>query len=159
MPRTPAVSRFGADIDSQAAITEVVDFLATHPGVRLVSQDGIERVLPHEMAVVLRRAGEILRQGHEVDVLDASSDTLTPNEAADLIGISRPTLLKLIDEGLLSAPNIPGSAHRRLDRMEVEAFRDSRLRMQSGLNDAATEARATGLFTRRPRKVQGPKPH
>ena len=106
------------------------------------------------MKVILRRAGEIMGQGHDVDVLDASSETLTPNEAADLIGISRPTLLKLIDEGVLTAINVPGSSYRRLDRLEVEAFRDSRQQMQSGLNAAAAEARATGLFTRLPRKAR-----
>lgn len=158
MPRTPAVSRFSADIDSRAEITEAVDFLATHSRVRLVGQDGIERVLPQEMAVVLRRVGEILRQGREVDILDASSDTLSPNEAADLIGISRPTLLKLIDEGVLSATHIPGSSHRRLNRSEVEEFRDGRLRMQAGLNAAAGEARATGLFTRLPSETRGQNP-
>ena len=87
-------------------------------------------------------------------MLDASSETLTPNEAADLIGISRPTLLKLIDEGVLTATNVPRSSHRRLDRLEVEAFRDSRLEMQSGLNAAAAEARATRLITRLPRKAR-----
>ena len=154
MPRTPAVSRIEASPAVRADIVEMLSLLESGSRVRLVSDDGIERALPPQMKVVLRRAGEIMGQGHDVDVLDASSDTLTPNEAADLIGISRPTLLKLVDEGELTATNVPGSSHRRLDRLEVEAFRDSRLQMQSGLNAAAAEARATGLFTRMPRKAR-----
>ncbi len=154
MPRTPAVSRIEASPAIQADIAGMLSLLESGSRVRLVSEDGSERALPAQMKVVLRRAGEIMGQGHDVDVLDASSDTLTPNEAADLIGISRPTLLKLVDEGVLTATNVPGSSHRRLDRLEVEAFRDSRLQMQSGLNAAAAEARATGLFTRMPRKAR-----
>jgi excisionase family DNA binding protein len=154
MPRIPAVSRIDAEPAAKAEIVGMLALLESDSRVRLVSDDGSERVLPPQMKVILRRAGEIMGQGHDVDVLDASSETLTPNEAADLIGISRPTLLKLIDEGVLTATNVPGSSHRRLDRLEVEAFRDSRLQMQSGLNAAAAEARATGLFTRLPRKAR-----
>lgn len=73
-------------------------------------------------------------QGQGIDVLDASSETLTQNEAADLIGISRPTLLTLVDERVRAAANVPGISHRRLHRLEVETFRDSRLQLQSGLN-------------------------
>jgi len=155
MPRTAAVSRIGAERSAQADIAGVLALLESDSTVRLVREDGSERVLPPQMKVVLRRAGEILGQGHDVDVLDASSDSLTPNEAADLIGISRPTLLKLIDEGQLTATHVPGSSHRRLDRLEVEMFRDSRLQMRAGLNASAAEARATGLFTRVPRKARG----
>lgn len=154
MPRTPAVSRIEASPDIRGDIAGMLSLLESGSKVRLVSEDGSERALPAQITVVLRRAGEIMGQGHDVDVLDASSDTLTPNEAANLIGISRPTLLKLVDEGVLTATNVPGSSHRRLDRLEVEAFRDSRLQMQSGLNAAAAEARATGLFTRLPRKAR-----
>lgn len=153
MPRTPAVSRVGAEPGDKAEIAEILDLLESGTNVKLVGDDGRERSLPPQIKAVMCRAGEIMGQGHDVDVLDASNDTLTPNEAADLIGISRPTLLKLIDEGVLSAANVPGSSHRRLDRREVEAFRDSRRQMQSGLTEAAAQARASGLFTRRPRRA------
>ncbi len=154
MPRITAVSRIDAEPSAQADIVGILALLESDSKVRLVTDEGIERILPAQMKVVLRRAGEIMGQGHDVDVLDANSDSLTPQEAADLIGVSRPTLLKLIDEGVLIATNVPGSSHRRIDRLEVETFRDSRLRMQSGLNAAAAEARATGLFTRPPRKAR-----
>lgn len=154
MPRTPAVSRIDAEPAVEADIVGMLTLLESDSTVRLVGDDRSERVLPPQMKAVLRRAGEIMGQGHAVDVLEASSRALTPNEAAELIGISRPTLLKLIDEGVLTCSNVPGSSHRRLDRLEVEAFRDSRLQMQSCLNAAAAEARATGLFTRLPRKAR-----
>lgn len=152
MPRLPVVTRFGVEPEVQEDMTELVDVLRNNSRVRLVAQDGTERVLPASLTDLLCRASEILSQGHDVDVLDASSDTLTPNEAADLIGISRPTLLKLIDEGVLTATRVPGSSHRRLSHSEVITFRDSRLSMQEQLNTSASSAQATGLFTRRPRK-------
>lgn len=152
MPRNAAVTRVDVNTSTSDTVSSVVAFIDAHPSVRLVAEDGSAQPLTRELLNLLRHAGLILCQGHDVDVLDASSDDLTPNEAADLIGISRPTLLKLIDDGVLTATNVPGSAHRRLDRVEVEEFRDSRRAMQTGLSDAAAEARATGLFARTSRR-------
>lgn len=84
--------------------------------------------------MVFRSAGEILGQGQGIDLHAASSEALTSNEAADVIRISRPTLLTLGDEGVRAAVNVPGSSHRRLHRLEVETCRDSRLQLQAGLN-------------------------
>lgn len=74
---------------------------------------------------------------------------LTMDEAAERIGISRSSVERLVGEGAL-ASSVTGDGERRLESSEVDAFALSRARMQDGLNDAATEARATGLFTRRP---------
>ena len=105
----------------KAEIVGMLALLESDSRVRLVSDDGGGHILPPQMRAILRRAGEIMGQGHDVDVLDASSETFTPNEAADLIGISRPTLLKLIDEWVLTATNIPWRATRLITRLPRKA--------------------------------------
>jgi excisionase family DNA binding protein len=54
---------------------------------------------------------------------------LTPNEAAELLGISRPFLLDLIARGHLAAEALPESRHRILrlaDVLEFQAKRERR---------------------------------
>ncbi len=80
------------------------------------------------------------------DVNDANFRTL--DEAAEIIGISRSAVERLADEGELP---LLGTRERLLPTADVNAFAESRQRMQNGLNDAAAEAQATGLFTRRKR--------
>lgn len=53
---------------------------------------------------------------------------LTPNEAAELLGVSRPFLLRLIDQGTLPAENLPGSRHRHLRLSVVLEFQTRRER-------------------------------
>ena len=116
--------------------------------MRLIAEDGSTQPLPGGLASVLSMAAAAFEQGHAVDIVDAAADSLTPAEAAQLIGVSRPTVLKLIDDGTLPAENVPGSSHRRLPRVAVEGFRDRRLQLQAELNGAAEVARAAGLFER-----------
>lgn len=73
---------------------------------------------------------------------------LTIDEAARLIGISAAAVRSLAVEGEL-APEKGTAGEILISREEATAFAESRRRMQAGLNAAAAEARATGLFVRR----------
>lgn len=148
MPRTPALRHVEPDETERAQAVAVAEFVATHSRMRLIADDGSSQPLPGGLASVLSMAAAAFEQGHGVDIVDAQADSLTPAEAAQLIGVSRPTVLKLIEDGSLPAENVPGSSHRRLPRTAVEGFRDRRLQMQAELNGAAEEARSTGLFER-----------
>lgn len=82
------------------------------------------------------------------DLYSNNLTTVSLEDAADIIGISLNSLLKLIDEHLFTIISTSNNDNR-LDRNEIEKFRDSRQHMQTELNKAANEARATGLFTRK----------
>jgi excisionase family DNA binding protein len=56
---------------------------------------------------------------------------LTPNEAAQLPGISRPFLLRLIDHGHLPATHLTGSTHRHLRLADVLEFQGRRERRRN----------------------------
>lgn len=148
MPRSRAVRHVEPDEGERVQAVDVAAFVAKHRGLHLTAQDGSSMPLTGELSSVLSIAATAFEKGHGVDVIDAGADTLTPAEAAELIGVSRPTLLKLIDDGTLPAENVPGSTHRRLPRGSVEEFRDRRISVQAALSEAADEARASGLFER-----------
>ena len=74
-----------------------------------------------------------MRQGLTVTVAPRSQ-TLTTQQAADLLGISRPTLVKLLDENRLPYKRV--NSHRRLLLRDVLDFREERRRAQYEALDA-----------------------
>lgn len=82
-----------------------------------------------------------LASGAIVVTLD---DYLTTQEAADLLGVSRPTLVKLLDEGAI--PHTRAGSHRRVALVDVLARREARSRRQGDAFDRLFEAEeAAGL--------------
>ncbi|WP_208105596.1 helix-turn-helix domain-containing protein [Streptomyces sp. GC420] len=60
--------------------------------------------------ILIASAGE-LAAGHAVTVL-ASETELTPAEAGELLGLSRPFVARLLDSGDIPSAYLPGSRHR-----------------------------------------------
>lgn len=90
---------------------------------RLTGPDGTTVTLPPELVELLRLAAAGLASGCAVTVT-RHEQTVTTQEAADLLGVSRPTLVRLLDHGVLPYDQ-PGS-HRRLLLRDVLAFREDR---------------------------------
>ncbi|MFL6055026.1 MAG: helix-turn-helix domain-containing protein [Actinoallomurus sp.] len=76
--------------------------------------------LPAEVYRVLRHVIEALQQGLAVTVAPLTQ-TLTTQQAADLLGVSRPTLVKLLDEGKI--PFDRAGTHRRILLRDLLAYR------------------------------------
>ncbi len=74
---------------------------------------------------VLQKLVEVLTedQSHDSElIIDQSSDEIiTPNDAAELLSVSRPFLMKLVREGKLRSFKV--GAHHRLKRKEVLEFK------------------------------------
>jgi excisionase family DNA binding protein len=64
----------------------------------LVAADGERLELPEAMFDVLRQVAEVLSSGMGVTVAPLSA-MLTTQEAADYLGISRPTLVRILERG------------------------------------------------------------
>lgn len=118
-------------------VAEVYDFLAAHeakrgerpPAQYFISgpEPGDQVHLPEEMYKLLLQVVSAMRAGLAVTVAPLSQ-TLTTQQAADLLGISRPTLVKLLDDGQIAYERI--NSHRRLLLRDVLAFREQRRRAQ-----------------------------
>jgi excisionase family DNA binding protein len=59
-----------------------------------------------------------------------NGEYLTTGEAAEVIGVSKSTVVKLIADGKLPVTRVPGSTHRRIARKVAEDLRD-RMRQEA----------------------------
>src|SRR5206468_3487070 len=74
---------------------------------------------PDPLVVVLEQAAMCLAAGDAVS-LDTFHKDLTPQHAAELLGVSRPFVVKLIDTGELSGYRV--GSHRRIPLEDVFAY-------------------------------------
>src|SRR4051794_26416086 len=117
MARTGVLTTAVTVEPSPADRTAATAVLAARRGGRgrakVVLADGTTIPLsPALLAVLQATAGE-LADGHAVTVLPSDA-MLTPAEAAELLGLSRPFVVRLLDEGEIPAQRLPRSRHRRI---------------------------------------------
>ena len=124
------------------AITHQLDELLTMlaADTRLVDADGHEIALGEDVAEAFQAAIAEMR------VRD--TDELTTQEAARLIGVSRPTLIRLLDTGAVAFRRTNGThGHRRISRRGALAYLRSDLqRRRRALDELAADAEAFGFF-------------
>lgn len=98
-------------------------------GARLIGPRGEETELPAALYTVLFRAAHALVAGHGIAIVPVGA-LLTTQEAANLLNISRPSLIKLLDAGELPYHRV--RSHRRIRLSDLLDYRRRR--------DAAAEA-------------------
>lgn len=91
--------------------------------------------LPEELYRVLRQAVEALQNGLAVTVAP-QSQTLTTQQAAELLAVSRPTLIRLLDEGKIPFERV--GTHRRLTLQDLLEYRERRRAAQYAALEATT---------------------
>ncbi len=91
------------------------------------SGEGDQVELPESMYRVLVQVVDALSAGRAVTVAPRST-VLTTQQAADLLGVSRPTVVRLIDTGQLPAQR-PGT-RRQVLLSDVLAYREQRRQRQ-----------------------------
>jgi excisionase family DNA binding protein len=109
--------------DDLSTLLDLARFLDTHDTpARLVDPEGNGVALPAPVYDVLVQAVEALRAGRAVAVAPLAQ-RLTTQEAADLLGVSRPTLVKLLESGTI--PYEQPGRHRRVRLADLLAYRDA----------------------------------
>ena len=106
--------------------------------------DGQERVeIPREALQLLRDA--LVKMGEGVTVqLQPVREELTTQEAADILNVSRPYLVKLLDQGVLPSHKV--GTHRRVSRANVMAYKKALQEKQhKALDDLAQQAQKLGM--------------
>lgn len=115
----------------------------TEPGL-LLGPDGEQVPLPAEVYRVLRQVVEVMRQG-KATLVAPQGMLLTTQEAADFLGVSRPTLVKLLEDGAI--PFEKPNRHRRVRLQDLLDFQARRRDEQRAALDQMTEeASALGLY-------------
>jgi excisionase family DNA binding protein len=94
-------------------------------GALLISSEGEQIQLPPSLFLVLKRIVPHLTHGRAVTIVPIHKE-VTTQEAADILNVSRPYLVKLLEQG--DIPFIKIGAHRRIrldDLMEYKERRDA----------------------------------
>ncbi len=134
--------------DGDGQLGQIYDFLKAHeeagrgrlePRYFLAGTAAGDRIeLPTEVCRLLRHVIESLQQGFAVSVIPLTQ-TLTTQQAADLLGVSRPTLIKLLNGGKI--PFERAGTHRRILLRDLLTYREERRAAQY----AALEATAVDI--------------
>ena len=122
--RTP----IAAEKSETASVVQLRDFMAERPAdgrhhASLRSPDGMELEIPTSIYKVLVAAVAAMAQGNAVSIVPVHHE-LTTQQAADLLSVSRPHLVKLLDAGEI--PHHKTGSHRRVFIGDLMRYRDVR---------------------------------
>ena len=119
--------------DAEDQVAEVLSFLLAHEaknGAAVQPHYFLSGVSEHDhieitpkVHSILTKVLEAMAQGKAVTVAPQEPQ-LTTQRVADLLGVSRPTVVRLIDSGELAATKV--GKHRRILLTDALAFRDKR---------------------------------
>jgi excisionase family DNA binding protein len=148
MPREGVLGQ-ATRIDPVPADHEALDSLRAREdlgGGELVlrTADGTEISLPSSLLRLVVSAANNLAAGRAVMAIPAEV-MLTPAEAAELLGLSRPFVARLLERGDIPSELLPESRHRRIKLEDVLAFQDRRERRSEGRSRIADIAATADL--------------
>ena len=134
--------------EERAVIADVERFLGSRQTApaKLTAPDGQEVPLSAALCEVLRQAAHVLAQDETVAILSMDK-LLTANGAANLLNISRPSLIHILDRGAL--PHTLVGTHRRILLRDVIAYMQVRdARRRSALESLVQQSEDLGLYDR-----------
>ena len=122
--------------EDRELLTALKAALAGHEHVSIATPGG-SVPLPESVRTLLADAVAALEQGQAVTV-EPLRTVLTTQEAADVLGITRPTLVRLLESG--KVPFTTPGRHRRVQLADVLAFQQrERVRRGRVLDQMARE--------------------
>jgi excisionase family DNA binding protein len=112
----------------------------------IAGPDGGGVPMPDELRGLLTNVVMALRRGQAITVAPHAL-RLTTQQAADLLGVSRPTLVKLLEAGRV--PYETPNRHRRIRLADLLAYQQARRVERRGtLGDLARDAQELGTYER-----------
>lgn len=152
MTNTVERNPLAANKDEQISLENIGRVLSVLEGtrinVKLVGANGEEIELPDVVLKLLQQTVKYLAQGKAVKLIPVGME-LTTQEAADLLNVSRPHLIKLLEEEKIPYKKV--GTHRRInfqDLMKYKAKRNTeQLRL---LAEMAQFSQDLGLYEENP---------
>lgn len=126
-----------------------VDMLETEgnhkeDAITLVSSDGQRAAIPPAVFDALRFVVHHMAQGDAISIMPLHTK-LTTQEAADLLGVSRPFIVKLLDGGEIEFERV--GRHRRILLRDFLAYRERRRHeAQEAMTKMAREAQDLAIY-------------
>ena len=102
--------------------------LLAAPTARLIGEDGQVTAIPQKMSRILRTFAHLLA-ANKVVIVTATNKDLTTQQAADVLGISRPSLVRLLEEKH-AIPFRRTGKQRRVSFADLLTYREREYRRQ-----------------------------
>jgi excisionase family DNA binding protein len=133
-------------MESEQPILRKIERILRHSECepKIVGSDGEEIPLPESLSALLGQIVSQLTHGNAVRVASIHEE-LTTQEAADILNVSRPYLIKLLEEGTI--PFVKTGTHRRIrfnELMEYKRYRD--VERTRAINEIAQISQDAGLY-------------
>jgi excisionase family DNA binding protein len=113
-------------------LAQVLSFIEAHearhgsslaPAFFLSGASEHDRVeLTEQLHAILKQVVQALSRGQSISILTRDQEIST-QQAAEILGLSRPTVVKLIEDGELPA-HVPGAVRRKLRLADVLGYRE-----------------------------------
>lgn len=122
---------------------EILRFVSHLKPGQVLRIDDTSLTLTSELSNLLRQLLEHLARGEPVRIVPLEAE-LTTQQAAELLGVSRPHLVNLLEEGEIPYRKV--GTHRRVKAKDVLAYMEtSRKRGQEILDELIREGQELGL--------------
>lgn len=130
----------GEDAAAYRALARLLD----HAPVRLVDAEGKIAPVPTELHETMRTLVALLAADKAALITPLSRD-LTTQQAANLLGVSRPTLIRLLDNGAIPYTRV--RSHRRIRLADLLAYRDAdRTERRQRIDELVRMSEETGEY-------------
>ncbi|HXH55730.1 helix-turn-helix domain-containing protein [Iamia sp.] len=139
----PVVRSDAPPVDLASFVAATRDEVGSGARLRLLV-GGVTCEIDGELAEGIVTFLQAAASGSSVDVT-ALSPELTTGQAADLLGVSRPTVVALVDKGTLPASRV--GTHRRIRTSDLLAYRErSRRDRRAALDEVIEVSDELGLY-------------
>jgi excisionase family DNA binding protein len=131
---------------AQEAVRALARFVAKSPKAQLSIEDSSHRmhvVLPRAAVQLLQAILREMSQGNAVTLIPVHAE-LTTQQAADLLNVSRPYLVSLVESGVIPYRKV-GTRRRILFEHLMAYKRAEDAKREEALNELARQAQELGL--------------
>lgn len=129
----------------EGQVTRLSEFLHGHGQVLLIDKGGESAVeIPETVHELLIQILDLMRQGKAISIVPVTQD-LTTQQAAEVIGVSRPFFVKLLEAGEL--PFHLAGTHRRVYLRDLLAYKERRDQgRHAAIERIADETERAGIY-------------
>lgn len=90
---------------------------------KMIDIDGEQVVIPSSVYQVWRQVVHAMALGQKISIVSQQQE-MTTQEAADFLNVSRPYLIKLLEQGEI--PYIKVGSHRRVNLLDLSKYKEER---------------------------------
>jgi excisionase family DNA binding protein len=130
--------------EAEADAIKQFEHILNQEQLKLVVGNGEEMTIPDSVSRVLRQVVQAMASGKNVSIVTHNPE-LTTQQAADLLNVSRPYLIKLLEQGEL--PYMMVGTHRRVKFEDLRKYKQQRdIKRRQLLDELIAESQELGFY-------------